>query len=160
MSNQFLIRLVMTIFDIGEKMRKISLYLLSLLIFVPTMASSPTEQLANGVVDIKIYRTEFKIEKCDAYVCNVSSTDGTTRMELKRATLSQHVSKDLNFLLDIEFDSKLFKSGLLVQYYNDKNLIRVYLKGADMTIEATRKDEIRHLQNWLRKTLTLIASEK
>jgi uncharacterized SAM-dependent methyltransferase len=77
-------------------------------------------------------------------------------MELKRATLNQHVSKDLNFLLDIEFDSKLFKSGLLVQYYNDKNLIRVYLKGADLTVEATRKDEIRQLQAWLKKVLKLV----
>ena len=77
-------------------------------------------------------------------------------MELKRATIKQHISKDLNFLLDIEFDSKLFKSGLLVQYYNDKNLIRVYLKGADLTVEATRKDEIRQLQAWLKKVLKLV----
>jgi hypothetical protein len=77
-------------------------------------------------------------------------------MELKRATIKQHTSKDLNFLLDIEFDSRLFKSGLLVQYYNDKNLIRVYLKGADLTVEATRKDEIRQLQAWLKKVLKLV----
>ena len=77
-------------------------------------------------------------------------------MELKRANIKQHISKDLNFLLDIEFDSKLFKSGLLVQYYNDKNLIRVYLKGADLTVEATRKDEIMQLQAWLKKVLKLV----
>ena len=59
-------------------------------------------------------------------------------------------------LLDIEFDSKLFKSGLLVQYYNDINLIRVYLNGAGITVEATRKDEIASLQNWLKKVLKLV----
>ena len=77
-------------------------------------------------------------------------------MELKRANIAQHNAKDLNFLLDIDFDSKLFKSGLLVQYYNDKNLIRVYIKGASLTIEATRKDEITKLQNWLNNVLSLV----
>jgi hypothetical protein len=72
-------------------------------------------------------------------------------MELKKATLEQHVSKNLNFLLDIKFDSKLFNSSLLVHYYNDKSLIHVYLKGADMTIEAKGDDEISHLQAWLQK---------
>jgi len=77
-------------------------------------------------------------------------------MVLRRANLVQHNTKDLNFLLDIDFDSKLFKSGLLVQYYNDKDLIRVYIKGASITIEATRKDEITKLQNWLKSVLSLV----
>ena len=137
-------------------MRKMFFLIVSLLILMPSAASAATEQLAIGVFDLIISRTEFKVTKCEDYSCNFVSKDSTTKLELKRATLNQHVSKDLNFLLDIEFDSKLFKSGLLVQYYNDLNLIRVYLKGADMTIEATRKDEITHLQNWLRKVLMLV----
>ena len=115
-----------------------------------------TEQLAIGVFDFIISRTDLKVVKCESHSCNYVSTDNAIKMELKRATLKQHVSKDLNFLLDIEFDSKLFKSGLLVQYYNDKNLIRVYLKGANITVEATRKDEIKQLQAWLEKVLKLV----
>ena len=108
-----------------------------------------------GVFDFIISRTDFKVAKCEAYSCNFVSTDNAIKMDLKRATLEQHVSKDLKFLLNIELDSKLFKSGLLVQYYNNKNLIRVYLKGAAMTIEATRNDEIAHLQAWLQKVMQL-----
>ena len=137
-------------------MRKILFIIVSFTILIPSAASAATEQLAIGVFDLIISRTEFKVAKCEDYSCNFVSKDSTTKMELKRATLKQHVLKDLNFLLDIEFDSKLFKSGLLVQYYNDINLIRVYLKGADMTIEATRKDEITQLQNWLKKVLALV----
>ena len=104
-----------------------------------------------GVFDFIIARSDFKLEKCDTYSCNFVSTDNAIKMELKKATLEQHVSKDLNFLLDIKFDSKLFNSSLLVHYYNDKSLIHVYLKGADMTIEAIGDDEISHLQAWLQK---------
>jgi uncharacterized protein YlxP (DUF503 family) len=114
-----------------------------------------SEVPAIGVFDFIISRTDFKVAKCEAYSCNFVSTDNAIKMDLKRATLEQHVSKDLKFLLNIEFDSKLFKSGLLVQYYNNKNLIRVYLKGAAMTIEATRNDEIAHLQAWLQKVMQL-----
>jgi DNA repair exonuclease SbcCD ATPase subunit len=73
-----------------------------------------------GVFDFIISRTDFKVAKCEAYSCNFVSTDNAIKMDLKRATLEQHVSKDLKFLLNIELDSKLFKSGLLVQYYNNK----------------------------------------
>ena len=111
-----------------------------------------------GVFDFIISRTDFKVAKCEAYSCNFVSTDNAIKMDLKRATLEQHVSKDLKFLLNIELDSKLFKSGLLVQYYNNKNLIRVYLKGAAMTIETTRNDEIEHLQAWLQKVMQLCAT--
>ena len=138
-------------------MRRMFFLIVTLSILLPsTISARATEQLAIGVFDIIISRTEFKLEKCDAYVCNFASKDNTTQMELKQATIQQHVEKDLNFLLDIEFDSKLFKSGLLVQYYNDINLIRVYLKGAGITVEATRKDEIASLQNWLKKVLKLV----
>jgi len=138
-------------------MRNIFFLIVSLSILLPSAASArATEQLAIGVFDIIISRTEFDMEKCEDYVCTFASKDKTTKMELKRATIKQHVTKDLNFLLDIEFDSKLFKSGLLVQYYNDINLIRVYLKGAGLTVEATRKDEIASLQNWLQKVLKLV----
>ena len=140
-------------------MRKIIFLFISVSILMPLTASAnvvKTEQLAIGVFDFIISRTDLKVVKCESHSCNYVSTDNAIKMELKRATLKQHVSKDLNFLLDIEFDSKLFKSGLLVQYYNDKNLIRVYLKGANITVEATRKDEIKQLQAWLSKILKLV----
>ena len=137
-------------------MRKLFFLIVSLSIIMPWTASATTEQLAIGVFDFIISRTDLKVVKCESHRCNYVSTDNAIKMELKRATLKQHVSKDLNFLLDISFDSKLFKSGLLVQYYNDTNLIRVYLKGANITIEATRKDEIKQLQAWLDKILKLV----
>ena len=137
-------------------MRKIFFLIVSLSILMPLSASATTEQLAIGVFDFIISRTDLKVVKCEAYSCNYVSTDNAIKMELKRATLKQHVSEDLNFLLDIEFDSKLFKSGLLVKYYNNKDLIRVDLKGAAITVKATRKDEITQLQSWLKKVLKLV----
>ena len=115
-----------------------------------------TDQLGIGVFDYIISRTEFNVGSCEVYSCNYVSPDKTIKMVLRRANLVQHNTKDLNFLLDIDFDSKLFKSGLLVQYYNDIALIRVYIKGASLTIEATRKDEITKLQSWLKSVLSLI----
>ena len=137
-------------------MRKIFFLIVSLSILMPLSASATTEQLAIGVFDFIISRTDLKVVKCEAYSCNYVSTDNSIKMELKRATLKQHVSEDLNFLLDIEFDSKLFKSGLLVKYYNNKDLIRVDLKGAAITVKATRKDEITQLQAWLKKVMKLV----
>jgi len=137
-------------------MRKIFFLFVSLSILMPLSASATTEQLAIGVFDFIISRTDLKVVKCEAYSCNYVSTDNAIKMELKRATLKQHVSEDLNFLLDIEFDSKLFKSGLLVKYYNNKDLIRVDLKGAAITVKATRKDEITQLQAWLKKVMKLV----
>jgi hypothetical protein len=137
-------------------MRKIFFLIVSLSILMPLSASATTEQLAIGVFDFIISRTDLKVVKCEAYSCNYVSTDNAIKMELKRATLKQSVSEDLNFLLDIEFDSKLFKSGLLVKYYNNKDLIRVDLKGAAITVKATRKDEITQLQAWLKKVLKLV----
>ena len=137
-------------------MRKIFFLIVSLSILMPLSASATTEQLAIGVFDFIISRTDLKVVKCEAYSCNYVSTDNAIKMELKRATLKQSVSEDLNFLLDIEFDSKLFKSGLLVKYYNNKDLIRVDLKGAAITVKATRKDEITQLQAWLKKILKLV----
>ena len=137
-------------------MRKIFFLFVSLSILMPLSASATTEQLAIGVFDFIISRMEFKAVKCEDHSCNYVSTDNAIKMELKRATLKQHVSEDLNFLLDIEFDSNLFKSGLLVKYYNNKDLIRVDLKGAAITVKATRKDEITQLQSWLKKVLKLV----
>jgi hypothetical protein len=137
-------------------MRKIFFLIVSLSILMPLSASATTEQLAIGVFDFIISRTDLKVVKCEAYSCNYVSTDNAIKMELKRATLKQSVSEDLNFLLDIEFDSKLFKSGLLVKYYNNKDLIRVDLKGAAITVKASRKDEITQLQAWLKKVLKLV----
>ena len=137
-------------------MRKIFFLIVSLSILMPLSASATTEQLAIGVFDFIISRTDLKVVKCEAYSCNYVSTDNAIKIELKRATLKQSVSEDLNFLLDIEFDSKLFKSGLLVKYYNNKDLIRVDLKGAAITVKATRKDEITQLQAWLKKVLKLV----
>ena len=137
-------------------MRKIFFLIVSLSILMPLSASATTEQLAIGVFDFIISRMEFKAVKCEDHICNYVSTDNAIKMELKRATLKQHVSEDLNFLLDIEFDSNLFKSGLLVKYYNNKDLIRVDLKGAAITVKATRKDEITQLQSWLKKVLKLV----
>ncbi len=137
-------------------MRKIFFLFVSLSILMPLSVSATTEQLAIGVFDFIISRTDLKVVKCEAYSCNYVSTDNAIKMELKRATLNQHVSEDLNFLLDIEFDSKLFKSGLLVKYYNNKDLIRVDLKRAAITVKATRKDEITQLQAWLKKVMKLV----
>ena len=119
--------------------------------------SKITNQLSEvqviGVFDFIISRTDFKIVKCEAYSCNFVSTDNVIKIDLKQATLEQHVSENLKSILDIEFDSRLFKSGLIVHYYNDKNLIRVYLKGSDISIKVTRKDEIENLQAWLQKIM-------
>ena len=73
---------------------------------------------AIGVIDFIISRSDLKVVRCEAYSCNFVSKDNSVKMKMQRATLEQHVSEGLNFLLDIEFDENLFKSGLLVQYYN------------------------------------------
>ena len=144
-------------------MRKMYFLIVSMSILMPLTASAttnsgqvPTEQLAIGVFDFIISRTELKLVKCEPHSCNYVSTDNAINMELKRATIKQHISKDLNFLLDISFDSKLFNSSLLVHYYNDKSLIHVYLNGTDITTEAIGNDEITHLQAWLQKVNYLV----
>ena len=138
-------------------MRRMFFLIVTLSILLPsTISARATEQLAIGVFDIIISRTEFNVETCEAYSCDYVSTDKTIKMELRRANLAEHNGKDLNFLLDIEFDSKLFKSGLLVRYYNDIDLIRVFIKRSSITIEATRRDEITTLQSWLKNVLSLV----
>ena len=119
-----------------------------------------SEVEAIGVIDFIISRSDLKVVKCEAYSCNFVSKDNSVKMQMQRATLEQHVSEGLNFLLDIEFDEKLFKSGLLVHYYNDSSNIRVYLKGADITIVTSRNDEIAYLQAWLQKVLETCASNE
>ncbi len=128
-------------------MRKILFLIVTVSILIPLSAPASTEQIS---------RTDFNVETCEAYSCNYVSTDKTIKMELRRANLAEHNGKDLNFLLDIDFDSKLFKSGLLVRYYNDKDLIRVFIKRSSITIEATRRDEITTLQSWLKNVLSLV----
>ena len=119
-----------------------------------------SEVEAIGVIDFIISRSDLKVVKCEAYSCNFVSKDNSVKMQMQRATLEQHVSEGLNFLLDIEFDEKLFKSGLLVHYYNDSSNIRVYLKGADITIVTSRNDEIAYLQAWIQKVLQTCASSE
>ena len=119
-----------------------------------------SEVEAIGVIDFIISRSDLKVVKCEAYSCNFVSKDNSVKMKMQRATLEQHVSEGLNFLLDIEFDEKLFKSGLLVHYYNDSSNIRVYLKGADITIVTSRNDEIAYLQAWIQKVLQTCASSE
>jgi len=137
-------------------MRKILFFIVTVSILIPLSAPASTEQLGIGVFDYIISRTDFNVETCEAYSCNYVSADKTIKMELRRANLAEHNGKDLNFLLDIDFDSKLFKSGLLVRYYNDKDLIRVFIKRSSITIEATRRDEITKLQSWLKNVLSLV----
>ena len=138
------------------QMRKILFFIVTVSILIPLSAPASTEQLGIGVFDYIISRTDFNVETCEAYSCNYVSTDKTIKMKLRRANLAEHNGKDLNFLLDIDFDSKLFTSGLLVRYYNDKDLIRVFIKKSSITIEATRRDEITTLQSWLKTVLSLV----
>ena len=137
-------------------MRKMFFLIVTVSILIPLSAPASTEQLGIGVFDYIISRTDFNVVSCEAYNCNYVSTDKTIKMELRRANLAEHNGKDLNFLLDIDFDSKLFTSGLLVRYYNDKDLIRVFIKKSSITIEATRRDEITTLQSWLKTVLSLV----
>ncbi|MBC8257950.1 MAG: hypothetical protein H8E38_02950 [SAR324 cluster bacterium] len=133
-------------------MRKIIFCFLSLSLLLPVSVSA-TSKLGIGIFDYILSRTEFKEVNCGTYSCKYLSTDKSVSMELNRATLVQHINQDLNFLLSIDFDSALFKSGLLVQYFNDKDLIRVYIKGDSTTIKANKLDEITTLQNWLENAL-------
>ena len=137
-------------------MKKMFILIVTISILIPLSAHSSTEQLGIGVFDYIISRTDFNAETCEDYSCNYISTDKTIKMKLRRANLAEHNGKDLNFLLDIDFDSKLFTSGLLVRYYNDKDLIRVFIKKSSITIEATRRDEITTLQSWLKTVLSLV----
>ena len=137
-------------------MRKMFFLIVTVSILIPLSAPASTEQLGIGVFDYIISRTDFNVETCEAYSCKYVSTDKTIKMELRRANLAEHNGKDLNFLLDIDFNSKLFESGLLVRYYNDKDLRRVFIKKSSVTIEATRRDEITTLQSWLKTVLSLV----
>ena len=138
-------------------MRKMLFLILTGSILMPMSVSASTD-LGIGIFDYILSRTDFPDVTCETYTCNYVSGDKTVRMQLVRANLVQHITKDLNFLLDISFDSPMFKSGLLVQYYNNKNLIRVYIKGASKTIESKRKDEITTLKRWLENALSKVKS--
>ena len=139
------------------QMRKMFFLILTASVLMSVSASASTE-LGIGIFDYILSRTDFKDVTCETYSCNYVSTDRTVRMKLVRANLVQHITKDLNFMLDISFDSPLFKSGLLVQYYNNRNLIRVFIKGASTTIESKRKNEITTLKQWLENALSHVKS--
>ena len=83
-------------------MRKMYFLIVSMSILMPLTASAttkvgqvPTEQLAIGVFDFIIARTELKVVKCESHSCNYVSTDNAINMELKRATIKQHISSFL-----------------------------------------------------------------
>ena len=139
------------------KMRKMFFLILTASILTPVSVSASTE-LGIGIFDYIISRTVFTDVTCETYSCNYVSKDKTVQMKLVRANLVQHITKDLNFMLDISFDSPLFKSGLLVQYFNNRNLIRVFIKGASTTIESKKKKDITALKQWLENALSHVKS--
>jgi len=84
-------------------------------------------------------------------------------MEMKRVNFDLFLKRDINIMLDINVNSVLFnckeegpcKSGLVIHYHNDPDLIRVYIKNSKKSIEASTKEEIQVLQSWLDKALKI-----
>ena len=126
-------------------------------------AQDKTSQLGIGVYDLIYKNTNFTDVKCESYKCNFSSDDNITTMEMERVNFDLFLKRDINIMLDINVNSSLFnckeegpcKSGLVVHYHNDPNLIRVYIKNSKKSIEATTKEEIQVLQSWLQKALKI-----
>ncbi len=126
-------------------------------------AQDKTSQLGIGVYDLIIKNTNFSDVKCESHQCNFASDDKNITMEMKRVGFDLFLNRDLNILIDINVNSILFnckeegpcKSGLVVHYHNDPNLIRVYIKNSKKSIEATTKEEIQVLQSWLQKALKI-----
>ncbi len=137
-------------------MKKTIFLLLTISFLVPVTGFASTK-LGIGVFEYILSRTKFTEVSCAAFSCDYVSEDKSVTMKLQRANLVQHISKDLNFLLDVNIDSELFKSGLFVQYYNNVNLIRVYIKGSEATIEAKQMEDIATLQRWLKNSLSFAA---
>ena len=87
-------------------------------------------------------------------------------MEMKRVNFDLFLKRDINIMLDINVNSVLFnckeegpcKSGLVIHYHNDPDLIRVYIKNSKESIEATTKEEIKILQSWLKRAIKIATS--
>ena len=87
-------------------------------------------------------------------------------MEMERVAFDLFLKRDINIMLDINVNSSLFnckeegpcKSGLVIHYHNDPDLIRVYIKNSKDSIEATTKEEIKILQGWLKRAIKIAAS--
>ena len=126
-------------------------------------AQDKTSQLGIGVYDLIIKNTNFGDVKCESHLCNFASDDKNITMEMKRVGFDLFLNRDLNIIIDINVNSILFnckeegpcKSGLVVHYHNDPNLIRVYIKNSKKSIEASTKEEIQVLQSWLDKALKI-----
>ena len=126
-------------------------------------AQDKTSQLGIGVYDLIIKNTNFADVKCESHLCNFASDDKNITMEMKRVGFDLFLNRDLNIIIDINVNSILFnckeegpcKSGLVVHYHNDPNLIRVYIKNSKKSIEASTKEEIQVLQSWLDRALKI-----
>ncbi len=129
-------------------------------------AQDKTSQLGIGVYDLIYKGTNFSEVKCEKYKCNFVSDDKITTMEMKRVEFELFLKRDINIMLDINVNSVLFnckeegpcKSGLVIHYHNDPNLIRVYIKNSKDSIEATTKEEIKILQGWLKRAIKIAAA--
>jgi len=129
-------------------------------------AQDKTSQLGIGVYDLIYKGTNFSEVKCEKYKCNFVSDDKITTMEMKRVEFELFLKRDINIMLDINVNSVLFnckeegpcKSGLVIHYHNDPNLIRVYIKNSKDSIEATTKEEIMILQGWLKRAIKIAAA--
>ena len=121
-------------------------------------AQDKTSQMGIGVYDLIIKNTNFTKAACETHTCGLVSDDNNIKVEIKRVGFDLFLNRDLNIIMDINVDSILFnceevapcKSGLIVHYHNDVNLIRVYIKNSDHSIEASTKGEVRLLNNWLK----------
>ena len=120
-----------------------------------------TSQMGIGIYDLIIKNTNFTKGSCETHLCNLVSEDKNIKVEIKRVAFDLFLSRDLNIIMDINVDSILFncqakapcESGLVVHYHNDANLIRVYIKNSDYSIEASTKGEVKLLNAWLKKLL-------
>ena len=134
--------------------------------FSSLYAQDKTSQLGIGVYDLIYKNTNFTDVKCESYKCNFSSDDKITTMEMERVVFDLFLKRDINIMLDINVNSSLFnckdegpcKSGLVIHYHNDPDLIRVYIKNSKDSIEATTKEEIKILQGWLKRAIKIAAS--
>ena len=120
-----------------------------------------TSQMGIGIYDLIIKHTNFIKGSCETHLCNLVSEDKNIKVEIKRVAFDLFLSRDLNIIMDVNVDSILFncrakapcESGLVVHYHNDANLIRVYIKNSDYSIEASTKSEVKLLNAWLKKLL-------
>ncbi len=129
-------------------------------------AQDKTSQLGIGVYDLIYKGTNFPDVKCESHKCDFVSDDNITTMEMKRVDFDLFLKRDINIMLDINVNSVLFnckeegpcKSGLVIHYHNDPDLIRVYIKNSKESIEATTKEEIKILQSWLKRAIKIAAA--